>query len=162
MFSGSGRAKLDFGNCFFLEGTVYAYLDGNEIASASKETPSVTVEFDFNVGSILMITEAIGIIQFNSLDIIHCNVGKIVQYFFNASFFQPVFVMLFFILQKNYVLTIVQVNLEEPVTQLVENVIAKTTFMALTVPSQYPQMLSVNQILIAQRINIVILVVAVQ
>ena len=78
-FSGSGRAKLDFGNCFFLEGTVYAYLDGNEIASASKETPNVTVEFDFNVGSILMITEVIGIIQFNSLDIIQCNVGKIVH-----------------------------------------------------------------------------------
>ena len=71
-FSGSGRAKLDFGNCFF-KGIVYAYLDGIEIASASKETPSVKVEFDFNVGSILMITEAIGIIQFNSLDIIQCN-----------------------------------------------------------------------------------------
>ena len=85
-FSGSGRAKLDFGNCFFLEGTVYAYLDGNEIASASKETPSVTVEFDFNVGSILMITEAIGIIQLNSLDITQCNDGKIVQYFCNTSF----------------------------------------------------------------------------
>ena len=79
VFSGSGRASLDFGNCFFLDGTVYAYLDGNEIASASKETPSVTVEFDFYVGSILKITEVIGIIQFNSLDIIQCNVGKIVQ-----------------------------------------------------------------------------------
>jgi hypothetical protein len=75
-------------------------LDGNEIASASKETPSVTVEFDFNVGSILMITEAIGIIQFNSLDIIQCNGGKIVQYFCNASFSQPVFVMLLRIQSK--------------------------------------------------------------
>ena len=60
----------------------------------------------------------------------------------------------FFILQKNYVLTIVPVNLKEPVTQPVENVIAKTTLSVQTVPSQYPQMQSANQILIAQRINI--------
>ena len=67
-------------------------------------------------------------------------------------------ILYFFILQKNYVLTIVGVTLKEPVTQLVENVIAKKTFMALIVPSKYPQMQSVNQILIAQRINIVTMV----
>ena len=67
----------------------------------------------------------------------------------------------FFILQKNYVLTIVPVNLKEPVTQPVENVIALTTLSVQTVPSKYPQMQSANQILIAQRINIVILIVAV-
>ena len=73
-FSGSGRAKLDFGNCFFLEGTVYAYLDGNEIASASKETPNVKVEFGFNDESILKITEVdVGVIQLNSLIINQCN-----------------------------------------------------------------------------------------
>ena len=32
------------------------------------------MEFDFNIGSILKITEEnVGIIQFNSLDIIQCN-----------------------------------------------------------------------------------------
>ena len=72
-FSGNGRAELDFGNCFY-KGTVYVYLDGNEIASASKETPNVKVEFYFNDESILKITEVdIGIIQLNSLHIIQCN-----------------------------------------------------------------------------------------
>ena len=74
-FNGIGRAQLDFGNCF-TEGTVNATLDGTVIASVSKNTPSVTVEFDFHVGSILRITETeliSAIIQFNSLDIIQCN-----------------------------------------------------------------------------------------
>ena len=71
-FIGNGRAELDFGNCY--KGTVYAYLDGQEIASASKYTPNVKVEFDFNDESILKITEEdIGIIQLNSLHIIQCN-----------------------------------------------------------------------------------------
>ena len=71
-FSGNGRAELDFGNCY-VTGTVYAYLDGNEIASASKETPNVKVEFGFNYESILNITEVVGIIQLNSLIINQCN-----------------------------------------------------------------------------------------
>ena len=71
-FSGIGRAELDFGTCFY-KGTVYAYLDGNEIASASKETPNVKVEFDFNNESILKIIEVdVGIIQLNSLIINQC------------------------------------------------------------------------------------------
>ena len=52
----------------------------------------------------------------------------------------------FFILQKNYVLTIVRVILKEHVTQPVENVIAKTSLLALTVPPKYSQMQGVNQI----------------
>ena len=72
-FSGNGRAELDFGNCY-VTGTVYAYLDGNEIASASKETPNVKVEFGFNDESILKITEVdVGVIQLNSLIINQCN-----------------------------------------------------------------------------------------
>ena len=68
-----GRARLDFGNCY-TSGTVYAYLDGNLIASAPEKTPSKTVEFDFNIGSILKITEEnVAIIQFNSLNILQCN-----------------------------------------------------------------------------------------
>ena len=50
------------------------------IATASKETPNVKVEFDFNDGSILRIFEMNdydgaggGVIQLNSLHIIQCN-----------------------------------------------------------------------------------------
>ena len=71
-FNGIGRAQLDFGNCW-TGGAVKATLNGTVIASAPKNTPSVTVEFDFEIGSILKITEHGQIIQFNSLDIIQCN-----------------------------------------------------------------------------------------
>ena len=72
-FNVKGRARLDFGNCYN-SGTVYAYLDGYVIASAPQSTSSKTVEFDFNIGSILKIAEEnVAIIQFNSLNIIQCN-----------------------------------------------------------------------------------------
>ena len=75
-FNGIGRAQLDFGNCWS-GGTVNATLNGTLIASVPKNTPSVTVEFDFEIGSILKIAEHYlfqdGIIQFNSLNIIQCN-----------------------------------------------------------------------------------------
>ena len=75
-----GRAVLDFGNCwndysnYYVGGLVKAFLNGTVIASAPKNTPSVTVVFDFEIGSVLKIAEYHGhIIQFNSLDIIQCN-----------------------------------------------------------------------------------------
>ena len=72
-FDVKGQATLDFGNCWS-SGTVYVYLDGNVIASAPQNTPSKKVEFDFNIGSILKITEEnVAIIQFNSLNIGQCN-----------------------------------------------------------------------------------------
>ena len=71
-FNGIGRAQLDFGNCF-KSGTVTATLDGTVIASAPANTSSMLVEFDFHIGSILIITEFGSIIQFNSLDTIQCN-----------------------------------------------------------------------------------------
>ena len=71
-FNGIGRAQLDFGNCY-ISGTVNATLDGTVIASAPANTPSMLVEFDFHIGSILIITEFGSIIQFNSLDTIQCN-----------------------------------------------------------------------------------------
>jgi len=70
-FNGIGRAQLDFGNCFTYN-TVKATLDGTVIATAPANTPSMKVEFDFHIGSILKITEN-GILQFNSLDILQCN-----------------------------------------------------------------------------------------
>ena len=80
-FNGIGRAQLDFGNCWpgNQGGLVKAFLNGAVIASAPINTPSVTVEFDFEIGSVLKIAEYKGkIIQFNSLDIIQCNeeIGK--------------------------------------------------------------------------------------
>ena len=71
-FNGVGRAQLDFGNCWTGGTYVNASLNGTVIASAPGYTPSMTVEFDFHVGSILKIFEY-GIIQFNSLDILQCN-----------------------------------------------------------------------------------------
>ena len=64
---------LHFGNCYFSTGTVTATLNGTVIASAPASTPSMLVEFDFHIGSILTITEFGSIIQFNSLDTIQCN-----------------------------------------------------------------------------------------
>ena len=71
-FNGVGRAQLDFGNCWTGGTFVNATLDGTVIASAPTNTPSMTVEFDFRIGSILKIAEH-GILQFNSLNIIQCN-----------------------------------------------------------------------------------------
>ena len=69
--SGSGRARLDFGNCHDT-GTVKAFLDGQEIGSADALIPHKVVEFNFNSGSELRISESDGVavIQFNSLEII--------------------------------------------------------------------------------------------
>ena len=72
-FNGIGRAQLDFGNCFY-RNAVNATLDETVIATARANTPSMKVEFDFHIGSILKIAEY-GILQFNSLNIIQCN-GK--------------------------------------------------------------------------------------
>ena len=72
IMNGSGRAELDFGNCY-TSGFVKAYIDGNEIGSASgQEWP--TVQFEFSHGSELdIIEEPMAILQFNSLKIIECN-----------------------------------------------------------------------------------------
>ena len=73
-FNGIGRAQLDFGNCWYSSpGFVKAILNGTVIASATKNTPSMTVEFDFHVGSILKIAEHGSVMQFNSLDVLQCN-----------------------------------------------------------------------------------------
>ena len=74
--SGSGCAKLDFGNCHDT-GTVKAFLDGQEIESADALIPHKVVEFNFNPGSVLRISEYdIAVIQFNNLEIIDCPSSK--------------------------------------------------------------------------------------
>ena len=74
--SGSGRARLDFGNCY-KTGTVTAFLDGQEIGSADALIPHKVVEFNFNPGSVLRMSEYdIAVIQFNNLEIIDCPTSK--------------------------------------------------------------------------------------
>ena len=74
--SGSGRARLDFGNCHS-GGTVKAFLDGQEIGSADALIPHKVVEFNFNPGSVLRMSEYDkAVIQFNSLQMIDCPTGK--------------------------------------------------------------------------------------
>ena len=74
--SGSGRARLDFGNCNN-KGTVKAFLDELEIGSADTLIPHKVVEFNFNPGSVLRISEYdIAVIQFNNLEIIDCHSSK--------------------------------------------------------------------------------------
>ena len=76
ILSGSGRARLDFGNCHS-SGTVKVFLDGQEIGSADALIPHTVVEFNFFPGSELTISEHdVAVIQFNSLQIIDCHVGK--------------------------------------------------------------------------------------
>ena len=73
---GSGRARLDFGNCYGF-GTVKALLDGQEIGSADAFISHKVVEFNFNPGSVLRMSEyGEAVIQFNSLQIVDCPTGK--------------------------------------------------------------------------------------
>ena len=59
-------------------GKVTAYIDGNEIGSASPNQGSKKIQFQFSHGSKLEIIEdPTAIIQFNSLNIIACNIGML-------------------------------------------------------------------------------------
>ena len=69
---GNGRGRLDFGNCWET-GIVRVLLNGTEIASASANTPSITIEFDFtNREALELVEESIGIIQFNQFEVLLC------------------------------------------------------------------------------------------
>ena len=72
---GKGRAELNFGNCFS-SGEVFVHLNGILIASVSANTPKKTVKFDFDLDSVLKISEEGGIIQFNELKVIECKDGS--------------------------------------------------------------------------------------
>ena len=72
---GSGRASLDFGNCWN-KGQVSAYLNDKKIATAGEST-EVTVEFAFHEGFVLKIVEHdTSIIQFNGFSVTECS-GKV-------------------------------------------------------------------------------------
>ena len=71
-FKGSGRATLDFGNCFKV-GRTQVFLNGKRIGSANKKEVSRIVQFDYNSGNTLMLTEeGEGIIKINSLKLAGC------------------------------------------------------------------------------------------
>ena len=71
---GKGKATLEFGNCH-KTGNVALYLNDVKLSSvgANKEAQ---VEFEFNDGDVLKITENKAIIQFNNLRIVGCPEGK--------------------------------------------------------------------------------------
>ena len=74
--SGTGRAKLNFGNCY-TSGNVKVFLDNTEIATVSGDEKSKTVEFDYNDGNELKLTEDFAIIVFNSFEVLSCtHTGK--------------------------------------------------------------------------------------
>ena len=70
---GFGTARLDFGNCW-TSGTVKVLLDGIEIASAPVSTPNKSVEFAFNYSELEIREEGIGILVFNSFEVLTCQV----------------------------------------------------------------------------------------
>ena len=70
-FIGSGRATLDFGNCYN-NGLVTVYVNEIEVARASETYPEITsvqATFDFTPGDVLRISEDFAIIKLNSLHI---------------------------------------------------------------------------------------------
>ena len=74
-YLGSGRASLDFGNCWN-RGQVSAYLNDEKIATAGEST-EVTVDFAFHEGFVLKIVEhATSIIQFNGFSVTECSGRK--------------------------------------------------------------------------------------
>ena len=74
---GFGTARLDFGNCW-TSGIVKVLLDGIEIDSATNSTPNKIVEFRFNSSELEIREEDIGILVFNSLEVLTCT-GKCLQ-----------------------------------------------------------------------------------
>ena len=71
-FKGSGKARLNFGNCV-TRGVVKAYLNDREISSAGA-TESRKVSFNYEKGDILKIThESYGIIKIYYLKLMECN-----------------------------------------------------------------------------------------
>ena len=68
--NGTGEGILDFGNCWN-QGIVKVYLNGNEVGSADKNTPSKTITFEYTDGAELKICDegANSIIQFNQFTV---------------------------------------------------------------------------------------------
>ena len=71
--NGYGKARLDFGNCYY--GGVRALLNENEIGKATPNELSKKIEFDFNDGDTLELKKnpyTHGIIRFNNFTVLNC------------------------------------------------------------------------------------------
>ena len=85
-FNGSGRATLDFGNCYDKGGVVKVYLNAVVIGEAETLELSKVISFNYSKGDVLNITEEFkrngGIIKINSLKLEECEEkGESVQIF---------------------------------------------------------------------------------
>ena len=85
-FNGSGRATIDFGNCYDKGGVVKVYLNAVVIGEAEKLELSKVISFNYSRGDVLNITEEFkrngGIIKINSLKLEDCDEkGETVQIF---------------------------------------------------------------------------------
>ena len=70
-FVGSGRATLDYGNCW-ISGTVNVYLNDVIIATSPINSPSQTITFHFSSNDVLSVEEVgFGVIKINSL-VVNC------------------------------------------------------------------------------------------
>ena len=71
---GCGTARLDFGNCYTYQCQVSVHVDGKIISTAYQNTPHKVVQFDFQEGSELKITEGPNfcMMSFNSFEVISC------------------------------------------------------------------------------------------
>jgi len=77
--NGCGKARLDFGNCANV-GYTQVKLDGNEISVANANEHSKIVEFTFQHGSILELSDLnYGIIRFNNFHVVDDNLIKCIQ-----------------------------------------------------------------------------------
>ena len=77
--NGCGKARLDFGNCANV-GYTQVKLDGNEISVANANEHSKIVEFTFQHGSVLELSDLnYGIIKFNNFHVVDDNLIKCIQ-----------------------------------------------------------------------------------
>ena len=69
IFAGSGKATLNFGNCY-ASGRVVVYLNEKDIGHADANTPKQEITFDYSKGDNLTIKEEnMAIIKLNSLNL---------------------------------------------------------------------------------------------
>ena len=70
-FLGSGTAILNFGNCYFI-GVTNVYLNDVLVGSAPANNQSVEISFNYTRDDVLKITEDLGILKINSLNLEAC------------------------------------------------------------------------------------------
>lgn len=69
-FAGSGKAILNYGNCYNPGGVVTVYLNNAKISSAPARTPRKLITFDYYTGDVLKFIDGHGVIKLNSLRLV--------------------------------------------------------------------------------------------